>query len=231
MSKDLDNIIDRIQKLLELSRSDNPHEAGLAASRAQGLMLKYHLSLEEVGTRDTAPKSEIMQALFRLHHSAAGTNDKWRRILLNSTCINNFGKAIRMQDCEIPYYIIVAREIDIEHIKYLYVYLSETIERLCQPYLDYGKDWLDSFCVGAVQSVSETMKEQRLRDLAESESCTALVLRSDKQVAAKFSEFFPDARASRATVRLDKANNVGRVKGRDITINRAMEGHSRGQLS
>ena len=43
-----DQIIERIQKLLSLANSDNENEAQLAASKANELLTKYNLSLQEV---------------------------------------------------------------------------------------------------------------------------------------------------------------------------------------
>jgi len=48
MKKNMDNIKERIQKLLALSNSPNEHEAALALQKAQELLERYDLSMEEV---------------------------------------------------------------------------------------------------------------------------------------------------------------------------------------
>ena len=48
MKKDMNNIKDKIQKLLSLSKSPNEHEAAMALQKAQDLLKKYNLSMEEV---------------------------------------------------------------------------------------------------------------------------------------------------------------------------------------
>lgn len=231
MSKPLLEVIDQIHKLLSLTRSDNPHEAGLAASRAQSLMLKYHLSMDELGD-GPKERSEVTQTFYHYANTAEKRKDLWRLSLINAVCNNNFAKFIRVGSGENTAGCIVAKEVDIEHVKYLYVYLSETIDRLASNYTEFGREWVKSYCIGAVTSVAETMAEQRLRDAAESQACTALVRRSDKEVSDKFKEFFPDAQKSRRKLSGNaRANAVGRAEGKNIGIHRAMDGQRRGELS
>lgn len=45
-------ILDKLKKLLALSKSDNPHEAALALQRAQKLMGAYGISQSELELAD-----------------------------------------------------------------------------------------------------------------------------------------------------------------------------------
>ena len=46
--QDIDRILDRIRKLLALGESSNEHEAAIAVARAQELLARYHLSIEDL---------------------------------------------------------------------------------------------------------------------------------------------------------------------------------------
>ena len=50
-------IIDKIRKLLRLSRSSNEHEAAAAAAKAQELLSEYNLSLDSMITEESASEA------------------------------------------------------------------------------------------------------------------------------------------------------------------------------
>ncbi|MCK4536921.1 MAG: DUF2786 domain-containing protein, partial [Desulfuromonadales bacterium] len=52
-----EKIIDKIRKLLALSKSDNEHEAALAAARAMELLSKHNLNLNEIDLQDPGVKA------------------------------------------------------------------------------------------------------------------------------------------------------------------------------
>lgn len=68
----MNNIKDKIRKLLALSKSSNENEAALAAKRAQELLEKYNLTIDKV-------TNEISEILIEF-----GRETKWKTILLNS---------------------------------------------------------------------------------------------------------------------------------------------------
>lgn len=227
MGKDISQIIEKVQGLLALARSDNPHEAGLAAARAQSMMLKYHLSMGEIGQASTQ-RSEITEAFFHYAMTQKGRSESWRKQLLQAVCTNNFAKVIICGDKANRFAVLVAKEVDVEYVKYLHIYLSETIERLSKRYSHLGDKGIQSFCTGAVTSVAITMAEQRLKDKAESQTCTALIIRNDAAVADKFDELYPDRRQSRSRASLDqRAYGMGRIEGSKIGINRAIDNQQR----
>ena len=54
-----DRIIERIRKLLRLSRSENPYEAALAAERVQRMLSEYNLTLEGIVDEETEKARQI----------------------------------------------------------------------------------------------------------------------------------------------------------------------------
>ena len=79
------SIIERVRKLLALSRSDNPHEAASAAAKAQALLSEYNLSMSDIPAEDrsglhvglsgTKTRQRLELWAFRLAHATAKAFD------------------------------------------------------------------------------------------------------------------------------------------------------------
>jgi len=52
MSQNNEKILDKLKKLLALSKSDNPHEAALALQRARKLMDTFGITAEDIVLND-----------------------------------------------------------------------------------------------------------------------------------------------------------------------------------
>ena len=57
----MSDVVEKIRKLLELSKSDNEHEAASAAAMAQELMVKHAIEEEEIRGRDPKSTSEPIE--------------------------------------------------------------------------------------------------------------------------------------------------------------------------
>lgn len=67
----MDNIIERIQKLLNLANSPNENEATLATAKANELLTKYNLNLQEIKDKDFTYTTHDLVACgltFKTHH-------------------------------------------------------------------------------------------------------------------------------------------------------------------
>lgn len=84
---DKTKIIDKIQKLLALSKSPNEHEAALAAEKAQELLATYNIDVSEVEAEEA--KASVTQDSVRTIRKA------WKRVVRNS--------AAHMYFCEYYY--------------------------------------------------------------------------------------------------------------------------------
>ena len=91
---DKQKIIDKIQKLLALSKSPNEHEAALAAEKAQELLATYNIDVSEVEAEE-AKTSVIKDAVMSKRKA-------WQRIVRASTA--------RMYFCEYYYSKYQVRE-------------------------------------------------------------------------------------------------------------------------
>ena len=133
----MQKIIERIQNLLSLATSDNEHEAQLAATRAQELMLKHNLEAKDVkGQAENVIKEMVMavEPYLRIHqkfilpilgrHFQVG-------IIIRSQFVENtvdgrrkFKKAI----------VMVGNSINIEIANHVFSFLSQQFQGLWLSY-------------------------------------------------------------------------------------------------
>jgi ElaB/YqjD/DUF883 family membrane-anchored ribosome-binding protein len=57
----MQDIVDRIAKLLALATSSNEHEAAAAAAKAQEILTEHNLRLEDIKTEHKSPELPIEQ--------------------------------------------------------------------------------------------------------------------------------------------------------------------------
>jgi len=86
---DNNNVIELIQKCLRLSESDNENEAEVALGKAQELLEKYNLTMEQVKLADDGtPPPELINQDIQVGSS------KWRKYLLFYIARNNFCEVV-----------------------------------------------------------------------------------------------------------------------------------------
>lgn len=154
--------LDRVQKLLRLAKSDNPHEAANAAAMAQKIIDRHKLdvaSLEDTATvepvRDETLDSKTSSWLIRL----AGT----------LAALNNVQHYYRPRRKETAWRVgaegsiqLIGRASDVQTVRYLYQWLSKEIDRLCdRDGQGEGKTWRNNFRLGAVESVGRRLREEK----------------------------------------------------------------------
>lgn len=125
-SPDLQAVMNRIQKLLRLSKSSNPHEASLAAEKAQELMFAYGLSMAQVeaahedGRRFTAEEIRL----------GSMGSISWKRSLFAHVAAACWCKALWRPATAIG--IAVGRRHNVMLVEHLYGYLHREIERMAE---------------------------------------------------------------------------------------------------
>ena len=177
--------IDKIMRLLELSKSENVHEASLAAMRAQELMERHKLHISDIEADNgddqegwkPGPINEYSLELGKVAH-------RWAINLLSTIAYVN--------QCSMCFYrarqrdrfrgdagdpnrparaLLLGREEDIRTVLYMYRYLFVEITRLCEKEHAKAKrqgqktnrSWTNSFRIGAVVEISGRLKEARTK--------------------------------------------------------------------
>lgn len=239
MARDKEQVLKRIQALLRLGESANEHEAALAASKAQELMLQYNLGIEDLKDDDLGPEPFGIEEywLHTLYVTAPtiASDMQWKRLLLSGIAQCLFCEVIGYHELD-GHHSIVGQPSNVRVVKYLYEYLSKEIVRLSDiawrasdasissgiSEIDRLRylSWIVSFKLGATQAVYERLEEQYRRTTHTSESSSALVLdieaRRDQAVRDNFGDIpieDPDVHVQAG------AFGAGREAGLNIPIN------------
>ncbi len=197
--RDLERIVERVRKLLALSTSQNPHEAALAAAKAQALLFRHNLSLALVEA-DLEPGRGDRSAFINERFDSGGRMH-WRRALLGAIARHNFCRGVSYSGTRDVG--IVGEPHNVAVVKDLYAFLVREISRLADlgaagnPDLDPEgvPAWKRSFYLGAARTIARRLAEQRRRDVADIAAdprSTALVVSKDRELEEAFRQHFPE---------------------------------------
>jgi hypothetical protein len=161
-----DKIVDRVRKLLELSKSDNVNEAANAAAAAQELMTRHEISTSVLAqtTANDADDEPVETGLMYAH--PATQLPTWKGHLASVVAQVNQCKAWR----EGPALHVVGRPSDASKVRALFIHITVEIERLASEGSrergSPGKTWVNNFRLGAVSAVNRRLREahQKAKD-------------------------------------------------------------------
>lgn len=157
----MSQILDKIRKLLALSKSDNANEAAAAAGAAQRLMQEHRIAEAELegdsepqeraslatdpidtfGEQAPIWKGSLCNGLTKLHGCECWTSSK-----------RDGARVVRCM-------LIVGRPSDVASVRYLYAWLVSEIERLAQRHaMGKGRTFANSYRMGAVAGCLEAMR-------------------------------------------------------------------------
>lgn len=175
----MQEIIDRVNKLLALATSANEYEASAAAAKAQEILTEHNLALEDIKTDQKPPTLPIEQITI-------GSNSRkvyWRGFIANAIANANFCKMWWMGGRM----VVAGRRHNVAIALSLYDYLTKTVERLAaeevkaqkqawRSYLSQAevigiepfpqpnwRRWKSSFITGCSGRLLERIEEQRQR--------------------------------------------------------------------
>jgi hypothetical protein len=218
-----EQIIEKVRKLLALARSDNEHEAAAAAGAAERLLQEHRLS--EVDLECAAEPTERAQAdtepLEQLGHALA----TWKSHLAASLC--------RLHGCHCAVdwttgagnkrIRIYGRPSDTASVRYLYAWLTSTIESLAHRHgRGKGRTWANSYRIGAAVGVVQAMDaaSTQAREQATSSALVKVDARTEEAKAAMRRSTAPDqklVKRSAARPQLSaEAFHKGEADGRAI---------------
>ena len=162
----MDNkIIDKIKKLLALSKSSNENEAILAYQRAQELLTKHNISLDDIQV-DINIKEEVVWTGDKL--------EEWKFTLYSIIAHCNYCQLIlRIFNNKNHIYTLIGKIHNIVIVKEMYRYLLNTIERVSKEKAGqlnekYEKTGLmltdqayESIKIGVVKGLSTRLLQQK----------------------------------------------------------------------
>jgi hypothetical protein len=174
----ISSVIDKVKKLLALSKSSNANEAAAAAAAANKLIDQHRLAESELETSDDLHE-DIFEDSDPLYES--GRLTQWKSSLAchlakHYGCAIYNNKGYRKNN-----YKLVGRKSDIEVVRYMFTWLSLEIDRLSDDASrgrgfdrSAGKIFSNSFCSGTVAGISSQLESSR-KEVAQAASSVAMV--------------------------------------------------------
>lgn len=195
----MSSILDKIRKLLALSKSASANEAAAAAAVAQRLMQEHRIAEAELetgeptetaqlsadpidtfGKRSVYWKEQLCGGLLRLHGCKGWKETTWT----GNTCVR------RLQ--------IVGRASDVANVRYLYAWLTSEIERLAQrDTKGRGAKYGASYRSGAVRGSLSAMAAADVAVRATANPAALVRLDAREQEAAAAAAASADPRPAR----------------------------------
>jgi Protein of unknown function (DUF2786). len=216
----MSSVVDKVQKLLALSKSSNAHEAAAAAAMANKLIDQYRLSEAdlEVHGQNEEPLEEDEGYLYE-----SGKVTPWKMTLM-SVLVKHYGLA-HWNDAtwasgrQVSRFKLVGRKSDIAVAKYMFTWLTAECQRISMlEAKGMGRVYVGSWCAGFVNGVASQLKASRAE--AQKDATSAAIVKVDAR--ADQSKNFLDKLHSDLVYK--KKYSQAQTDGRAF-----MQGHQRGQ--
>lgn len=157
----IEEALEKAAKLLRLATSTNPHEAALAASRAQEIMDRFKLSADAVsGAGGEVRSNEPIKDFADDRMDAGSKLDRWRGQLAMAVCAVNQCQCYRSHKGGGVGLSLIGRASDVSTVRYLYSWLTREIERLAaRDCAGYGRTYWNNYRIGAVETITRRLRE------------------------------------------------------------------------
>jgi hypothetical protein len=180
---DTKSVIDKVNKLLALSKSANANEAAVAAAMANRLIDQYRLSQSDLTQEQEDALIEDSDYLYE-----TGRIVRWKSslayilskhygcALFNSIHLVNGRKASR--------YKLIGRQSDVQIVRYMFNWLMLECQRLVkQEAYGKGKVFAQSYCAGFVAGVGNQLKASRQEVMQQADQNAITKINSREQEA------------------------------------------------
>lgn len=214
----MEKILNKIKNLLDLANNNpNENEAIAAALKAQELMAKYNIELDQLD--DKKETREIVKEIY--HQSDKHEMRKWKIGLADIIAQNFRCKVYFMNKKDVVFYGYKEdAKIALNVFTYLYEIGNKFAVRYYNKCKKEGKETrgvMNTYLVGFKDGVAEVLEKQ----------CTALMIVTPKEVTESFEEMTSGWKTIKSTLRLSgdtSAYSNGKSDGRDMATARNIEG-------
>lgn len=208
----MEEIIKKIEKLLKLAENNpNENEAMNAALKAQELIAKYNIQMEQIGNDKSSQK-----IVTEMHKGGKGY--KWRYGLATTIARNFRCKMFVLGRDQVVFY---GYENDAKAALATFSFLFKVGNKLAAKfYHEYKKQGhntrgvLNRYLAGFCKGISEVLDEQ----------CTALMIVTPKEVNEQFKEYSKTFGTMHSTLRSENHDpevyNRGKMDGKDAASSR-----------
>jgi hypothetical protein len=229
-----ENIVEKIKKLLALSKSTNIHEAASAAEKAHKLMLEHRLAISDV--TDVLPEDIVEEEIMDARMMAV-----WRFGLLTACARNYYCGVVRLEDEILSdgiatgmriTAVIMGRKDDVGAVRCLFEHMEKEATRLCEEKFEAGRvpgtpvrlsdiQREESWKRGAAVAIQEKLQGQRVMFEREDDKAMKMGDKAREAVDLYRSRKFPDTYKPRMYDRTDHgAFAAGYRTGLDLTVPR-----------
>lgn len=214
----MEKILNKIKNLLDLANNNpNENEAIAAALKAQELMAKYNIELDQLD--DKKETREIVEEIY--HQSDKHEMRKWKIGLADIIAQNFRCKVYFMNKKDVVFYGYKEdAKIALNVFTYLYEIGNKFAVRYynkCKKEGEETRGVMNTYLVGFKDGVAEVLEKQ----------CTALMIVTPKEVTESFEEMTSGWKTIKSTLRLSgdtSAYSNGKSDGRDMATARNIEG-------
>lgn len=221
-------IKEKIEKLLNLSMSDNEHEASLALDKALKLMNEHNITKDEVYRQNFISK----EIPFTVNKVQDWQVDLYSRMANISGCIFTWRNGIYSLKAKGQ---ITGRERDVENATYLIDFLSREIENKTKKYkiqiqpliTSKKKSLITSFKKGLIQSVYSNLYHQQNKFFSQEEKSTGLICINLESKLEEAEAYFRSVNKvlneskTKSTIYAEGLN-AGYKAGKEIELNNAI---------
>ena len=214
---DLSKIIERIKKLLALSKSPNEAEAASALNKTNDLLMQYNLSMSQISSTDQDPiKSTAIEC--------SGASKKWRHSLITTLSRVNLCHAILGHDSH--YFVILGREVNIHSVMIMWEYLDKAVNRIHQKECprQAKSHYRESFKLGIAHGISEKLEEQYWKN--NTGAINALVVSEKSRIDEFLKDKGIELKSSPVEIEKKIAYRNGLIHGRQVNLNNQIQNNN-----
>ena len=229
-----EKMIDKVKRLLALGQSSNEFEAALAMKKVQQLYAQYNLDRARVPDR-----SQFVHLIVSLKKKR---KNAWEQRIISLLIEYFFVEIIILQqfnslsqEKEQAFEIIGTRE-NVLMAEYVYYFLLNQVEHLCQASGSLSGVQKSSFRLGILEGFSKKLSENGLNGVASAESDIiqkALVkFHQDPVLKNYLKEIYPRLTTSRNSSRMidSEAFYAGHLEGQKLVLKKPLEASKRSGL-
>lgn len=214
----MEKILNKIKNLLDLANNNpNENEALAAALKAQELMAKYNVELDQLDNKQET--REIVKEVY--HQSGKHEMRKWKIGLANIIAKNFRCKVYFINKQDVVFYGYKEdAKIALQVFTYLYEIGNKFAVRYYNKCKKEGRDTqgvMNTYLIGFRDGAAEVLGKQ----------CTALMIVTPKEVTESFDEMAKNWKTSTTTVKMSgdaAAYSNGKSDGRNMATARNIEG-------
>lgn len=214
----MEKILNKIKNLLDLANNNpNENEALAAALKAQELMAKYNIELDQLDNKQET--REIVKEVY--HQSGKHEMKRWKIGLANIIAKNFRCKVYFINKQDVVFYGYKEdAKIALQVFTYLYEIGNKFAVRYYNKCKKEGRDTqgvMNTYLIGFRDGAAEVLGKQ----------CTALMIVTPKEVTESFDEMAKNWKTSTTTVRMSgdaAAYSNGKSDGRNMATARNIEG-------